>query len=157
MPTLEIRVIAPKKLYNPVRAQTAIENAYQEVARGAQSDFQRTTSSWRHSVSFSVVKVGTSWYVTTGSKLYEMISETGAKPHKIVARRSTYLRFAVGYTAKTSPGSLSSGGGGKSGRIVMARTVYHPGFRARKFVTSVMRKWEPILMSRVNAAVAKEA
>lgn len=157
MATLELKVIKPKKVWNPAKMQRDIESAYKEVAEGARADLQSTTATWTHSVKFSVIRVGTSWYVTGGSRLYELISETGAKPHTIEPRGAYMLKFQAIYRAKTSPGRLGSSGGGRSGPVVKARKVRHPGFRPRKFIEAARKKWEPRLIRDVKDAVRKNA
>ncbi len=52
------------------------------------------------------------------------------------------LKFQSKYKAKTTPGVIGSKKGGKSGAVVTATVVRHPGFMARKFVETIRKNNE---------------
>lgn len=160
MPTLEIRVIKPRRFIDPAKMRAAIEKAYNEVAEGAKADLEKTTATWDHGVKFEIFRpFGASGgiYVTTDSDLYELVSERGARPHTIVPRALKRLRYRKPFKAKTIPGVIASYRGGKGNIIVSARRVHHPGFKARRFISLVTKKWEGGLARKVNSAIAAEA
>jgi len=70
----------------------------------------------------------------------------------VVSKR---LVFPNKYKAKTSPGVIGSTSGGKSGTIVTATSVRHPGFQARKFVDAIKKKNDLEFYNGADKAVAE--
>lgn len=160
MPTLEIRVIKPKRFIDPVKMREAIAKVYDDVAEGAKADLERTTSTWSEKVDFEIFRpFGNNGgiYITTDSDLFELVSEKGAKRHTITPNVRGRLRYKIPFSPKTVPGVIASFRGSKGSVVVTARRVRHPGFRARKFISLVTRKWETGLARKVNDAIAREA
>ena len=63
------------------------------------------------------------------------------------------LRFQSGYSAKTSPGLISSKNDGPSGEVVYARGVIHPGTEARNFDATIQKEQEAPFKRAMEAAM----
>lgn len=68
-----------------------------------------------------VVPDGLKAYKVISTNPHTLLVHNGSRPHVILPRRRTYLRFEVG------------------GRVVFARRVNHPGYRGDPFLTRAMR------------------
>ena len=114
-----------------------------KLANEALRLFRGTTRTWKHAVDFQadtdVGGGGVTVLVGTDDFIYGIVND-GSAPHTITARNAKVLAFQSGYRAKTTPGSLQSRSGGASGPMVYAKTVRHPGTRARKFTEQIHEK-----------------
>lgn len=112
------------------------ERALRNVSNQMKRDFEATISSWTIKVDFKVSRksMGDSitFIVSTDNEIYIFVSG-GTIPHPIAAKNVPFLKFQVDYTAKTQPGLLRSGPGGKSGAWATRLEVDHPGTEARNF------------------------
>lgn len=132
----------------------AIGGARKEIEREALRRYRRTTATWGHKPEFKAL-------TEENDKGFEMLMGTddaawnwtdqGTRPHIIRPKTAKRLRFLAGFTAKTAPGSLTSGKGGSGGAVVFRLLVHHPGTRARHF-TALIRtetnKEAPKIMRR---------
>ncbi len=149
-----MQAIIPKHLVlDPKRMQDAVSHAMDKTAIRVQDMFEETTSTWEHSVKFAISTVD--WNertISTDDTIYGYVN-FGTEPHLIAPRTARTLRFATGYKAKTSAGSLSSGSGGAKGPIVYLRgVVRHPGTKPRKFDKQIAKLFE----SRLAEAIRDE-
>lgn len=133
-----------------------MSRALDEAARQTLTRYQRTTATWNHKPAFETDKEPTARVVGTNDRIYEIVSETGSRPHTIRPRRTGgRLRFQTGYRAKTRRGVIGSTSGGASGDVVFSRGVQHPGFEAREFSQAITVEVEPILEREVNEALRR--
>ena len=123
--------------------------ALMEASLRVNNDFRSATATWEHRPVFA------SWgpfvenneiYIEAGptsfgglDKIFALVN-AGARPHRITAKRVPLLRFRTGYQAKTTPLSLVSRPGGKSGPYRSKRSVSHPGFQPRNFGIAALDK-----------------
>lgn len=94
-------------------------------------------------------------------KIWKLIDKTGAKRHKIRAKkqdkRGRYLLYFEwggpgSYDAKTKPSPARFGGSGKvqGGRLIAKKEVNHPGFRPRKFSEALNKDLKPTLGKEIQ-------
>lgn len=101
--------------------------------------------------------VGLSMYPTgNGADIWDLVSR-GASPHRIPARTGGLLKFQPGYRAATTPGSLMSRRTYRSGPVVSARSVNHPGFEARKFPEQIEIEFYHTFVDQMQDAVNEAA
>lgn len=127
-----------------------VDAALYDVAADMRADFQKTTASWDHNVTFNIVRAGKGYAVTTDDEVYGYV-DLGTRPHTIEG--NPFLAFQNSYVAKTQPRVIGSGGGGSGGETVYAQSVQHPGTRARLFSQTIGKKWEKEGPKRVQAAL----
>jgi hypothetical protein len=77
----------------------------------------------------------------------------GTPEHVILPKGDYPLKFQTGYNAKTTPGLISSKGGGPFGDVVYARGVIHPGTEARNFDEAITKVIEPIFKDEMIQAL----
>jgi hypothetical protein len=130
--------------------QDVVRRANQEIAAEMKRDFESTTATWNHQVTFGQTTHADPEFaqvaVGTNDLIYKFVDE-GTRAHGISPKRpGGRLRFQWGgpgsYTAKTTPGSLVSGPGGPSGPEVLRYGVWHPGTQGRQFTFMLQRKWD---------------
>lgn len=124
----------------------------------AQQDYESTQRTWNHKAKFNLTedRVGGNYRVTTGTndvKPYIFVDK-GTKAHDIKPKRSRYLVFSSGYTAKTRVGIIGSQPGGAFGDLRFATTVHHPGFPGRKFTRTIAKRRQVTLNQEVSHAIA---
>lgn len=148
----------------------AFTEAGKEIGREGLREFRRTTATWKHKPEFveeievtadeMTVLLGTDdeiyGYLDRGTGLYG----PSASMYPIVPKRPGYpLKFASGYTAKTTPGVIGSHAGGPFGDVVRTMAVMHPGIRARDFTGMIQRymntKAHDIIEKKVGALLKK--
>ena len=126
-----------------------IKEALAESGEQMQQDYQATTASWERQPDFykTVEKVGRVWRLRVGTEneiyLYVDLG-TGAAagnrpdwyPIAVTPGKNT-LAYQADFEPKTTPGVLSSSGGGKSGDWVFRKEVHHPGVRPRRFTETI--------------------
>lgn len=94
-----------------------------KILVGAQAMVGIRTGNLRRSLHMRHSRDGRGQYVKVGSDLdYAYVHHEGARPHQIRATTGRMLRFRSG------------------GRMVHVRSVNHPGFRGRKYLTVPMRR-----------------
>lgn len=129
-----------------------IENAMEKVASDIQKNFGKTTTTWNTRVVFRKYTTF-DWNKElvagsdTDNNIYRYVSG-GVKGHKITAGGAFYsggsskmaLAFQEKFRAKTKPGRLTSGSGGRYGKVVLRESVNWPGITARKFDETVLKE-----------------
>jgi hypothetical protein len=122
----------------------ATKDISNDVGNRAFLDLIRTTTTWNHKVSWIRNKTSAGGLsvveISTEDDVYKWIDE-GTRPHYIIPKRATFLRFHSGYNAKTTPGILGAHGGGDHGPLVYRQIVFHPGNAPRNFTQTVMEKY----------------
>lgn len=89
-------------------------------------------------------------------KLLWYYVDLGTRPHPITAKNAPFLKFQVGYSARTAVGAKSAQGTGqKFGAWAQVITVDHPGTEARDFSKTFMNELSPSFEDRINAAVKR--
>lgn len=145
----------------PVQAvKRAVVNALEMGAEGVKADFDVVTATWSDSTKPKIATVKPGEYerlVTAEGEVFGYVN-FGTSAHDITPRSRRFLRFRSGYRPKTRPnGRIASYQGGRSGAVVFARRVRHPGTSGRHFDKIIKRKWDkqfPIQLRRaVNAAI----
>jgi hypothetical protein len=155
MPVILTKQIRPKKLkIDEVRLQ--LLNAIRAEGRAILKEYGKTVATWRRKPKFEQLigldKQQATVLVGTDSEIYKYVDE-GTRPHRIVPRRARYLRFQVGYRAKTVPNVIGSTAGGKFGPIVYRKAVQHPGFPGRNFTKIIQhRRKKPFRDAMLKAA-----
>jgi len=136
----------------------ALEQSIYKTASLVQRDFQATTRTWTHKPKFdiTITRQGNNYIVAAGTDdlIYLFVSE-GTKPHVIRAKRSPYLVFQSGYRAKTRVGIIGSNEGGAFGDTVAAKSVKHPGTKARKFIQKIRERRQKTAEQEGSQAIAK--
>lgn len=149
---MPVRVIIPKQLATDAGRQArAVASALDATAKGTLADFEMTTATWGHKPPFAVTAPDPAERIVgTDDERYGWINN-GTKAHTIRPRRTKRLRFPSSFRPKTRPGTIRSGRGFRGGPIAWARSVRHPGIKARGFDTAIAKKWQrqlPVLMQR---------
>ncbi len=148
-----IKVILPKKApFDLGKFQQSAIDTLNDVREGIKQDFENTTATWRNKPIFRGKKAsGKSFSAHMWGNTNQWIWVTGGtKPHTIVPRRATRLRFQSGYRRKTTVRKLGSRGGGSFGGTVFANIVRHPGNKPAEFEKVAAEKWEPKLQKMVK-------
>lgn len=141
---------------NPKKHQRAIELARDIVATAALQDFKGATRSWKHKPTFTITRDDESTSIGTDSEIFGYVDQ-GTKRHIIRPKNKKRLRFGAGFSPKTSPGSLASGPGSKSGPMVYARVVHHPGTKAREFSKQISDRSQDLLEKTTRQQIEKAA
>lgn len=154
------KAIKPSKL-KVAALRLELLNGMRKAGRGMEKDFKATTKTWTRQPVFKTVislgRKGPEVLVGTDDPIYRYVSE-GTKPHIIRPVRASALHFRGGaYRAKTTPGTISSRGGGASGGSVYAQVVHHPGTEARNFGAVIARKWRKPFKREMEAAMRRAA
>ena len=138
-------------------AQTLVGEVMDEmqlIGKDVASDLRKTTDTWSNKPTFEVQASKNGVEVTTEDEVWNMV-DRGTRAHNITPVNAPALVFLSKYRAKTRPGSLSSLSGGKSGKVVFAQAVRHPGFPARNFSASVTKRWQPRIAGRIRKRLDK--
>lgn len=87
------------------------------------------------------------------AETYALVN-AGSPPHVIIpSRPGGILRFRPGYRPSTSPGVLKSRRAYRSGAMVVARMVNHPGFEPREFPKLIREKYNPTFEKDMQDAI----
>lgn len=158
MTKILLRSITPKgKIFDLSQFDRQVTNALNDTIQTAKRDFEKTVATWSKKPTFNVRRASASKLeaqVFTVNEIYGYVVR-GTKPHTITARRAPALRFQSGFTSKTIPRKISSRRGGRSGPMVSAKTVHHPGTEARDFDTVIAEKLKPVLAKEIRKAIKK--
>lgn len=117
--------------------------------------FRSTSATWNHKPAHEVDREPTARVVGTNDRIYEIVSETGSRPHTIRPRNARSLRFQTGYKAKTRRGVIGSSSGGASGSVVHSKSVQHPGFEPREFVKAIQEQMDITMERLVNEGLGR--
>jgi hypothetical protein len=109
-------------------------------------------------VSFYVVihKSGGDYAIVAGTDnlIYKFV-DSGTKAHPIRAKRSKYLTFRGGYTAKTRVNIIGSREGGADGDWAKKQEVQHPGFPGRNFIIRIAARRQVTMRQMTEQNIAK--
>ena len=123
--------------------KNAMADATREAAKEIRRDFERPVRTWDHQPSiFEEIRVTPSVaeaLVGTDDKIFLWLDQ-GTRRHWIEPVRANALRFLSGYHAKTSPGSLQAGGGGRFGEVRFSKGHYRKGITPRRFTDQIQRR-----------------
>lgn len=137
------------------RFAVAAKLGLRDAAEAAIADFESTTATWSHSVSFVMKEQKDGYLVGTKDDVWNML-DAGTRAHLIVARRAKRLRFGVGGAPKTRPGFIGSVSGRPGSGAVFRQVVHHPGTTARAWSKLIAAKYR-VQMGRYISARIKEA
>lgn len=127
--------------------------------------FQSTVQGWEHYPNFPVrvwrpygvriqLNIGPKGRYTTQWTRVSL----GTKPHFIFPKASNkrgLLIFPQDYTPRTKPGGKWGGSGVKSGPIVYASGVKHPGIEPRQFAKEIAKQYEKEIALEVRSIARK--
>lgn len=159
---VRLKPIKPKIKIDANKAEKAINAALAKTLNDGIGLFKRTTKGWR-SVDVLFYVDGPNdgrGAVGTDNQIYDYVTR-GTRPHLIRPKNGKFLVFGEGtYKAATRPGVLGARNVGtrlvpKGGveRPIFARRVKHPGTKARGFEELVAARLQPVLITRVTAAI----
>lgn len=144
MPFIQITVTVPKEIVNVEKVRQAIIDAQNRLTKPKLIRlFGQTVDGWHNRPDFRSRRTDTSSQL--GILVYPSgpdadqwaLVNAGARSHIIRPRRARFLRFRPGYKAGTKPRSLRSTAFVRSGDLVSAGMVRHPGFEAREFTQTI--------------------
>lgn len=141
-----------------------IDRATRRFSDNERRSFARTVQTWKRKPAFKVFPskpISRGFRVVAvgpNADIYRYVSR-GTKPHVIRPKGKANggadrLRFQTGYTAKTKPGRISAGSGGKFGPTVYHDEVMHPGIEARDFEGQIRAKaderWQRAVQTEID-------
>lgn len=154
---------AVRAIDKTVRAATlqAMKNASDDV----QSTGRDTVARWRHKVDFDETLTMDRLLIEalirpTGKnvKIFQYVDLGTKGPYLIpkVVVPGKFMRFQVGYSARTMPiAKYNQGSGQHFGAWVSKAQVTHPGIKARKFLETYMKDMIPSLQVRVQNEITR--
>lgn len=158
MAQIILRSITPKgKIFDIDQFDRLAAKALNDAIKKANSEFNKTVATWKNKPGFTVKQASGSKLeasVYTIDEIYGYVVR-GTRAHIITPRRAPVLRFQTGFTSKTVPRKIGSRRGGRSGPMVSARAVRHPGTEARDFDIVIAGQLRPILVKEVRGAIKK--
>lgn len=141
----------PKKAINRMAtAEIAVANGLNDAADYAEEYLAKPAKFWRTPASFDQSRTRWTRTITATDKRYGWIDK-GTRARLIRPRRARALRFAADSRPKTRPVTMAGSGGAAGYPIVFAKSVRHPGIKARKFSQQTkkhMDKQLPKIMNR---------
>ena len=127
-----------------------------------QSKHEAVVRDWTHRPKFqgktyvSKRQILSTVYPVGGNAKYYLWTDKGTKPHDIRPKRARYLKFQVGYDARTAPGAKSGvGTGRKFGAWRSALVIHHPGTKARKFSEKFNKDILPDMRKDIENAIRR--
>jgi hypothetical protein len=123
-----------------------------KIAKDIEKDYIRTTKKWKRKPIWirSVKHKGNEIiiFVGTDNKIYGYIDK-GTKKHIIRPKKAEFLRFR----------GSSYGGRGRprASDFVYTKLVHHPGFKGYGHSKKIAKKWQPLIRTRLDAAIARAA
>lgn len=141
----------------------ATTTAFTHASDDIQSGLRDVVRDWRHKVDFTDEMVVTKYRLEltvkpTGRhvKIFKYVDKGTKGPYIIHAKNAPRLTFRTGYSARTAPVARYNIGTGQSfGDWRSAKTVIHPGIKARKFTETFTTDLVPSLQDRVNTEVTR--
>lgn len=155
-----LKPIIPKKPPSSVTKMTrAVIDAINQETETIESDFQKTTRTWKTVVRFRILKAQREGDALIGASgtdnvIYGYVTR-GTRPHIIRPRRARALRFQRGYSAKTRRGLIGSATGGSFGATVFSQGVKHPGNEGREFEEQIAGFHQKSFARRVQENIEK--
>lgn len=142
------------------KARDVIAEEMRKVSEDMMADFEATTATWskkpKFDVNLSLEGNTPSIEITTKDEVYGYVDQ-GTKAHFVAPVKAKALRFRLGYTAKTSPGVIGSGGGGASGPVVFSQGHTVSGIKPRGFSKKIEAKWRSEFGKRMLQAMKQVA
>jgi len=122
--------------------------------------FQKTVFGWKEKPTFGYVQIRSANTISikmypTGaaSEIWNLVN-AGSPEHPISPKvQGGMLRFQKGYRSATVPGSLQSRRAYRSNPVWTARTVWHPGFKARKFTSLIEKEYKKSFAKEMQEAI----
>ena len=148
-----VRLIAIKP--KPIEAlifRLAIIREESKIAKDVEKDFIKTTKKWKkkpvwirdvdHTKEKIIIFVGTE------NEIYGYVDK-GTKKHIIRPKKAEVLRFrGSSYRGRGRP---------RASDYVYTKLVNHPGFKGYGHSKRIGKKWQPLSLARLNAALARAA
>lgn len=154
MKVIAAKFTAGKTLIDASKLKTAVNSALDKVAKGTQSDYKETYRTWtrvRPDARITTPSDGQR-LVSVADKIYRYV-DWGTRPHMIRPKRAKFLFFSRSFRAKTTPNVIGSSAGSRGQRDTFAKSVKHPGIRARRFTEAIYSKRKYELQKEVNKAI----
>lgn len=158
---VRLKPIVPGKLLNVATMQREIDRAVFKTLQAGSTEFKKTTRTWETVVVFVIDGPNNfRGSVGTNSDIYNYVAR-GTRPHLITPKRGKFLSWESGtYRAKSTPGVLGSKSAGLIptggvGQAIFARSVRHPGTKARGYEQAVAKRLQLVFERNVTAAILK--
>lgn len=156
---ISVTVTVPDSLLDDSRVRDEIERVLRtQTGPDLKRQFSRTTEGWDNKPSFEQRFANRTDYLSvtvyTTQEQYSIVN-AGSPPHTISPRRGGMLRFQPGYRAATRPRIIGSRAKQRSGSIISARGVSHPGFEAREFDETIAEFIAPRFEEDVQHAISR--
>jgi hypothetical protein len=157
--SVSIKVNVPDRLLNDARVRSEIERVLRsQTAPDLRRQFAKTTEGWDNRPNFSQKFASRNDYLSatvyTTQQQYAIVN-AGSPAHTITPRRGGMLRFQPGYRASTKPRVISSRAKQRSGSVIAARSVQHPGFEAREFDQTIAENYAGQFEEDVQNAISR--
>ena len=151
MTGVRLKAIKPKP-FNKNVFRLALIREGSKIAKDVEKDFIKTTKKWKkrpiwirsvkHTDKEIIVFVGTE------NKIYGYIDK-GTKRHPIVPKKAEFLRFrGSSYRGRGRP---------RASDYVYTKFVMHPGFKGYGHSKRIAKRWQPLTVARLDAALARAA
>ena len=144
-----------QKLFAIAKVERAIGQLLNEAATDVRVDYRSTTTTFDKPPTFFIHRLS-KWerHIYTENFNYYRLDELGSPPHIIRPVRAKVLAFPANYSRKTRFKTLAAFNGGKSGKMIYAKRVKHPGFKPTKITETIGEKWEKWFAARYDRQVA---
>jgi hypothetical protein len=146
-----------KKLYK--KFPQVVKDEMMDVAKDIKSEFNKTTSTWKHKPVFEIRDETTRndfiIDISTFSDIYSWVDE-GTEPHIIRPVNASVLAFQSSI-AKTVPRVIASNAGGRFGATIFSREVHHPGTKPREFTQQITSVTDRTYFDRIEKALQRWA
>lgn len=166
MPRILVRAITPKraKVVDFAKFEREITDAIiKEHKPRVKKDFEGTVEGWENKPVFQTrLTIRTDrvtllvWPSGDNANQYNLVS-AGSPAHRIPGSGVKRMSFKAGYKSATRPGSLKSSAKVRSGPIVGAQVVNHPGFEGRDFYKQIAKKNQPAFRRDQENALRRAA
>jgi hypothetical protein len=147
------------------KVRDATLKALQNASDDVQSTGRDTVARWRHKVDFEETLTMDRLFIEalikpTGKnvKIFQYVDLGTKGPYLIpkVVVPGKFLRFQVGYSARTMPiAQYNQGSGQHFGAWISKAQVTHPGIKARKFLETYVKELIPTLQVRVQTEITR--
>lgn len=146
-----LKAIKPKAFNKNVFRLALIKEA-SKIAKDVEKDYIKTTKKWKKRPtwirSIKYTDKGIIIFVGTDNKIYGYI-DYGTKKHIIRPKKAEVLRFrGSSYRGRGRP---------RASDYVYTKFVMHPGFKGYHHSKRIAKKWQPLTVARLNAALARAA
>lgn len=157
--SVSIQVEIPESVINDADVRREIEKVLRNrTAPELRRLFNKTTEGWENRPNFSQRFANRVDFVSatvfTTQQQYAIVN-FGSPPHPITPKRQGgMLRFQPGYRPATRPKVIGSRAKQRSGPIISAFRVKHPGFAAREFDIAIAEDIAPRFEKDVQDAIS---